>query len=125
MAVIGRDNRRSNRGTGPATITSEEFDPAADTVELPLNLPLLPNYFVGVQQFDGSGDLLDAASAGTYGVEVKAIPTNVWEAPTNTSIDATAPSTLPIQGPLTAVQVTPSGVTGVTTARVVVVAMSN
>lgn len=107
--------------SGGGTIqTSDKVNPG-DTVEM-LDLPQgLSHSFIGIQMFDAGGALV-VATAGTVLIDVKTHNTLQYEAiDDGPTITAATPTTSSVGTPLSALRVTPTGLTGITTWRVVLV----
>ena len=120
MAVITGVNTTGNIDLVLSSV-SDLADPVADMVEI-LVPSTTTHYFVGVQMFNSSGDLISGASSGTFTVSVKTTNTELFEAPPDPTIDATSPTTLSIAGNIKEMRVVPSSVAGndITTWRVFV-----
>ncbi len=94
----------------------------ADTIE-PTDPPIrdsLTHCFIGIQQFDVSGDPV-LAGAGTYAVSVKTVNSEVFEAVAGSPIDATAPVTLNFAANVSNLRVVPTGITTAVTYKVVLI----
>ena len=90
--------------------------PIADTYEvsdLHDKATAYPHCFIGVQFFKADGTTVAVPTAGTLTVKAKTINNGgIWEDPTVSSIDATAPVTIDFAGNAIGVQLIPNALAG-------------
>ena len=89
-----------------------------DTIEILDMSGALTHCFIGVQMFDGGGDLV--LGTVNFDVTVKTLNTLQFEVPTLQVISAATPMTVSVAGNICAVRVVPDTVAGVVSFRVLV-----
>lgn len=110
MAVI-TGKRKTGNTTFHLSYLSNDTLPA-DSIEMSNIESSLVHCFIGVKLYD-SGNNLIQATAGSFAIMIKSINSEKWETPKEPTIDATNTETISWECNTSAVQIIPTGLTGV------------
>ena len=108
MATIDTFSTGGNSSVMRSYVSDEAL--VADTVDMDGLDPSFTHHFLGVKIVDVSGNPV-LGGAGTLAVTYYTANNNQAEVPGTATIDATAPATIAIEGNITRVVLTPTGIT--------------